>query len=132
MDNTSDNFFQVSVKGLFFDDQNRLLLMLDSADGRWDLPGGRLVKGEDLTEGLQREWLEEIGVECRVVEKQPSIAYSAIDQQGRGRIVICYKVALDSLDFKPSNECIDVRFFTKDEMARLSKPPQLEKLVTYL
>ncbi len=30
--------------------------------GKFDLPGGKLEHGEDLQEGLAREWLEETGV----------------------------------------------------------------------
>ncbi len=131
MDNTNDNFFQVSVKALFFDEQNKLM-MLQEADGRWEPAGGRVQKGEDLLECLQRECFEETGLTCEVLEARPSIAYSTIDGSGRPRIMLFYRVKFSSLDFKPSNECIDVKFFTKEEIRNLNKAPQIEKLVDFL
>lgn len=54
MDNANDMLFQVSVKGLFFDNEQKVM-MIQEDDGTWEFPGGRVQKGEDLVEGLQRE-----------------------------------------------------------------------------
>jgi 8-oxo-dGTP pyrophosphatase MutT (NUDIX family) len=131
MDNTNDNIFQVSVKGLFFDKENKLM-MLQQKDGLWEPPGGRIQKGEEFIESLKRECLEETGLECEVLEQQPFIVYPTIDQVGRGRIMVFYKVSFSSLDFKPSDECVDMKFFSKHEIKQLPKVPQLEKLVDFL
>lgn len=129
--NQKNDFFQVSVKGMFFNEDNKLM-MIQEENGEWELPGGRIKKGEDLVDCLKRECLEETGLECKVLEDQPSIVYTAIDQEGLGRIMICYKIHLVSLDFKPSDECVDIKFYTKDEMKKLKMCPQIQKLPDYL
>ena len=131
MDNNKDSTFQVSVKGLFFDDQNRLMMIRED-NGLWELPGGRVQKGEEFIETLKRECREETGLECEVLSQVPSFVYPTIDQEGRGRIMVLYKIKLDSLDFKPSDECVAINFFTKDEISRLPSYPQLKQLVNYL
>jgi 8-oxo-dGTP pyrophosphatase MutT (NUDIX family) len=62
--------YEVSTKGLYQDDQGRFLLIRDE-DGYWELPGGGLDHGEEIIEGLKRECLEELGVECRILDQDP-------------------------------------------------------------
>ena len=45
MDHSNDNIFQVCVKGLFFNDENKLI-MTQEKTGAWEFPGGRIQKGE--------------------------------------------------------------------------------------
>jgi len=131
MDYIDDNNFQVSVKGLFFNTESKLM-MLQQEDGMWEPPGGRVQKGENLIECLKRECLEEMGLECQVLEKQPYIVYSTVDEKERARIMIFYKISLNSLDFKPSDECIDLKFYTKDEIRQLKMVSQIKKLPDFL
>src|SRR3989344_4577267 len=114
-DHINDSFFQVSVKGLHFNDKGKLL-MIQEDTGEWELPGGRIQKGEGLTECLKRECFEETGIECEVLESQPSIVFPAIDKEGRGRMVVCFKIKFKNFDFKPSNECRKMEFFNKKEI----------------
>ncbi len=131
MDNENDKIFQVSVKGLFFNDENKLMLA-QQKDGDWEPPGGRIQKGEDLIGCLKREVLEEMGLTCEALESQPSIVYSAIDQRGRARLMVYYKIHFDGLEFKPSDECIDIKFFTKEEICNLNMAPQIKPLPDFL
>ncbi len=131
MDSTNDNFFQVSVKGLCFDKDGKLMMALQD-DGCWEPVGGRVQKGEDLVECLQRECLEETGLKCQVFESRPSVVYSTIDKSGRPRIMLYYKISFDNLDFKPSNECLEIKFYTKEEIRNLPMVPQIVPLPEYL
>jgi len=131
MDNPNDTQFQISVKGLFANAKGKLLMMQED-NGRWDFPGGRIQKGENLIDCLKRECLEETGLHCEVVETQPSIVYSAIDQEGRARLMVFFKIHFDSLDFKPSDECTAIGFYSKAEVANLPSCPQLQKLPDFL
>ena len=132
MDNDSRNndFFQVSVKGLFFKD--RKLMMIQEDNGTWELPGGRIQKGEDMIKELKREVLEETGLECQVLDSRPAFVYSAVNSLDEGRVMVFYKINLDNLNFKSTNECIGIDFFTKEEIKQLKTTTQLKNLPEYL
>ncbi len=130
-DNINDNLFQISVKGLCFNDENKVMMLLDE-EGYWEPFGGRIQKGENLIECLKRECLEETGLKCTILDERPLIVYSTIDQDGLPRVMVYYKVSVDSLDFKPSDECIDIKFFTLDELRNLRMVSQIVTLVDFL
>ena len=53
--------------GVILDQQQNILLTRRAADahqgGLWEFPGGKVEDGEDLAVALQRELLEELGIE---------------------------------------------------------------------
>ena len=51
--------FPVSVKGVLLEG-DRVVLLLNERD-EWELPGGRLERGEDPVACLEREFAEELG-----------------------------------------------------------------------
>jgi 8-oxo-dGTP pyrophosphatase MutT (NUDIX family) len=53
--------FPVSVKGVLLED-DRVVLLLNERD-EWELPGGRLERGEHPVACLEREFAEELGAE---------------------------------------------------------------------
>ncbi|MBS0654988.1 MAG: NUDIX hydrolase [Verrucomicrobia bacterium] len=56
----NEDCFHLGVKGLIRNQEGRVLLL--ERKGYWDLPGGRLQKGETVLEALYREVDEEIGL----------------------------------------------------------------------
>lgn len=128
MNNIYENYFQVTIKGLFFDNENKLLMIQDKY-GLWELPGGRMKKGEEFIECLKRECREELGLDCEVLDTQPYFVCPAIDKEGVGRIVVSYRIKFSSLDFKKCDECVNIRFFGKDEIKNLPTYPQIKKLL---
>lgn len=131
MEHQSDGFFQVSVKGLCRDEHGRVL-MIQERNGVWELPGGRLQTGEDVIAGLKRECQEEMGLDCLVLDTRPAFAYTTVDKEGRGRLMLFYAVQFDTLDFTPSKECVAIDFVAKHDIARLQTNPQLRLLDRYL
>ncbi len=130
-----NKLFQISVKGLYFDENDRLMMIQgedDKKDDSWEIVGGRVEKGEDLIECLKRECREEIGLDCEVLDSQPCIAYTAIDQVGFPRVMLFYKIRLNNLNFTPSDECVAVNFFSKEEIRQLNLVSQLQRLVDFL
>ena len=62
MDNNFE-YFEVTQKALLVRN-NKILVALDTAANKWDLPGGRIDKGEkDADSAFAREVLEELGIE---------------------------------------------------------------------
>lgn len=59
-------------KGILFDKENRVLIdnrkeeILDVADGKWEIPGGKIEFGESPEEAVKRELLEETGYNVKV------------------------------------------------------------------
>ncbi len=63
MDQKEDSF-HLGVKALIFNEKNKMLLLERHHPSKkmyWDIPGGRVQKGESLMETLMREVKEETG-----------------------------------------------------------------------
>jgi len=56
----------VSVKGICFIDDK--VVLLKNERGEWDLPGGKLARGEKVKEALAREMKEELGIDIAIVD----------------------------------------------------------------
>jgi len=131
MDEDNNDLFHVSVKALFFDDINRVMLIREPG-GWWEIPGGRIKKGEAFKDALIRECREELGVDCQILDEAPYIIYPAIAPSGRGRIMIFFRVRFSNMNFKPTTEFEEYRFCTKEEVGQLKIVPQLTKLFELL
>ena len=59
---------KIDVRGVIFDEQDRVLLMREKADGRWSLPGGWADPGEPPSVAVTREILEETGYRSSAVK----------------------------------------------------------------
>jgi len=113
-------YYRVSVKALILDEQKRFLLTLENK-GWWELPGGGLDFGEEPSECLIRELKEEMGLEVIHINKQPSYFVTALNKStalnknGIWFSNIIYEVKVKDLNFTPSDECVKIQFFTKEE-----------------
>jgi 8-oxo-dGTP diphosphatase len=108
-----DCTYRVSIKALITNDQNEFLLCKESS-GQWELPGGGLGKGESVPECITREIKEEMGLEVLSVAKKPIdfVVFERADTVWQCNII--YKTTVKNLDFTPSDECIEIGFFTAD------------------
>jgi len=59
---------KVDVRGVIFDDQERVLMMQEKTDGRWSLPGGWADPGDAPSVAVTREILEETGYHSSAVK----------------------------------------------------------------
>lgn len=61
--------FQIRVTGILLDSDRILLVQQRVSDKRsWSLPGGRLERGETLSQGMVREMKEETGLEVEILK----------------------------------------------------------------
>ncbi len=120
--NFPDSFFRVTVKGLYYKDGKILLVKeSDELSGKWEMPGGGLDFGEDIIAGLKREIQEETGLVVTKVSKRPLYVWSwrfedCRDMDWYYSLVIAYRIELENLDFTPSDECVEMRFFSKEDL----------------
>jgi ADP-ribose pyrophosphatase YjhB (NUDIX family) len=59
---------KIDVRGVIFDDRERVLLMREKADGLWSLPGGWADPGDAPSAAVTREVLEETGYRSAAVK----------------------------------------------------------------
>ncbi len=59
---------KIDVRGVVFDEQERVLLMREKMDLRWSLPGGWADPGESPSAAVAREVLEEAGYPASAVK----------------------------------------------------------------
>ena len=119
--------YEVSTKGLCIDASGKILVIQDD-DGWWELPGGGLDHGEDPLTGLKRECIEELGVECEVLDEQPYKVFVGLTEKDVPRMSLLFRIKLLGNDFKLNPEAIQIKFVTSDEFKQLKLVPQLNKL----
>jgi 8-oxo-dGTP diphosphatase len=122
-------FYRVSVKALVLNDTRDKFLLCEEEDGTWEFPGGGLDWGTTPQEDLPREIQEEMGLSVTKVAEHP--CYFITDKTVDNRfwlVNILYETELEHLNFTPSEECINVKFVNKEDIATMSVFPSVEQL----
>lgn len=57
-----EQLYQIGVKGIIQNNENKILILKNRQKGFWDLPGGRVQKDESIIDALLREVDEETGL----------------------------------------------------------------------
>ena len=120
-------FYRISVKALILDETRTKFLLAREDNGYWEIPGGGLDWGEDAMAALLRELREEMGLEASFVSLTPSYFLTFQNEFSRHdlrtekawRANVIYEVTLASLDFTPSEECLELRFVSPEEVKQL-------------
>jgi 8-oxo-dGTP diphosphatase len=124
-------YYRVSVKGIAFDSEGRILLTREDND-KWDIIGGGLEHNEDPIAGLRREVLEETGLKLSYVSRSPLYFVTAPKQSTKIQTFtanVIYEIKLTSMDFTASSECQELKFFSLYEIEGLYKYPNIAQLV---
>jgi 8-oxo-dGTP pyrophosphatase MutT (NUDIX family) len=107
-------FYRVAAKALIFDDQNRLLLAVSNT-GRYEIPGGGWEHDESFEECLRREIQEELGV--AIAKLSPiQFVFQGVGVHGWHVLRLVARVEVDSYNFRPADDMVDVQFVTKAEL----------------
>lgn len=129
MSNIPNNFYRTSVKALILD-ENKKFLLLKEENGLWELPGGGLDFGEKPHACIIRELKEELNVETTYVASQPSYFVTGLNSNGQQwKSNILYETKVKDLNFKPSSECVELRFFTKEEASEQNLYPVVKEFL---
>jgi ADP-ribose pyrophosphatase YjhB (NUDIX family) len=115
-----DCFYRVSIKALILNSHNKFLLVREE-NGLWELPGGGLDFGENPQEGLQRELKEEMALEAKSIGEQPFYFFPALNPKGQYIVNAVYATEVYHLNFQPSPECQEIRFFSPEEVFEIKE-----------
>ena len=79
--------------------------------------------GKSFAKGLKGEEKKERGLTVTSVSEKPVYLWTQRREQRRGMewfyvLVLVYKIDLIDLNFTPSNECKEVRFFSKEDLIK--------------
>lgn len=121
-------FYRTSIKALILDDQKRFLLCLEE-NGQWELPGGGLDFGEKPHDCLVRELKEEMDIEITYISPRPSYFVTAPIKNGEWKSNVLYETKVKNLDFKPSKECVEFRFFAKEDALKENLYPVVKEFI---
>lgn len=105
------------------DDAGRFVLVRESKESsrrRYNLPAGKPEVGETLVEAAAREALEETGLTVRP-ERLVGVWQCPRTSEGFGVVNFVFASRIEGGDLTPSDEHPEVRFFGRDEIARLAE-----------
>lgn len=95
--------------------------------GKWSLPGGGLDKGEDATEGIRREILEETGLQAHNLK--PFTVRSRMVNDEDFAVLIGYASETDSDAITLNWEHDDYRWTSKDNALQLNLTDDARHLI---
>lgn len=78
-----------AARAVLIDDLNQVYLLNVSRQGYHKLPGGGIDEGEEITQALKRELLEEVGCEAEVIAELGTI-YETRDFEKLNQISYCF------------------------------------------
>jgi 8-oxo-dGTP pyrophosphatase MutT (NUDIX family) len=106
----------VTVRVLIVQD-DKILLVKETLDGRWAFPGGGVDYGETIESAVAREIEEELGVPAMEISSDFQIAYYDIGAiiSAVPRMNLFFKVSVPKTSLKKTEEVSEWKWFTKDE-----------------
>jgi 8-oxo-dGTP diphosphatase len=123
-------YYRVSVKALIHNDTWRFLLVKEE-NWLWELPGGWVDYEENIRECLQREIEEEMWLETIFIAKEPSYFFTSTNLKWRNIANALYETKVKDYNFKPSEECIEIWFFTIEEASKLKTFPNIQEFLKH-
>jgi len=117
--------FRVPQKAVIKKDGKYLLVKRSSTakhfPNYWDLPGGKLEHGEEMSYGLAREIFEETNLVAKVLSQ----LFVYLEKSSHA-VVILFECELISGELSLSKEHTEYRWCTKEEALKLQLEPFLE------
>jgi 8-oxo-dGTP pyrophosphatase MutT (NUDIX family) len=135
LNDIKDCLYRCATKVIIADD-HKLLVVLEKDDMLWNLPGGGIDHGEDITDSIHRELQEEVGLTREDVHDLEGPVYVSNDGilDSVPRLNIFYRATVDPAKARPGPDAEEIRWVTPEELLQLdfSPPmiPQLPKVIS--
>ena len=101
------------------------VLLINSPKRGWEFPGGQVENGENIVKALQREIVEETGVEANVGTLVG--IYSSVSPPAK--VIFGFLAEYAGGAPIPTDESLETRWFSRQEALRIvSNPPVLDRL----
>ena len=114
---------KVDIRGLILSPDNKILLVKESSDGRWSLPGGWAEIGNSPAETITRECKEETGLDVRV--KSLLAVFDKRKHSHPPQLAYVYKMLFYcealSTELNKGFDVLDVQYFSVDDLPELSE-----------
>jgi 8-oxo-dGTP diphosphatase len=123
-------FYRLSVKALIHNDEWKFLLVKED-NNLWELPGGWVDYWENIQDCLRREIKEEMWLETTFIASEPSYFFTGTNLKWRNIANALYKTKVKNYDFTPSEECIELGFFTLEEAKQLDTYPNIQEFLKH-
>jgi ADP-ribose pyrophosphatase YjhB (NUDIX family) len=111
-------FYRVSIKGLIFDETERLLVVRGD-DDLWEVPGGGWEHGESMQHCLRRELMEELHAAVEHIDFSTIFPWAGPRSKGGMSLKLAVYARLESFEFTVGDSITEYKFVTATELAQL-------------
>lgn len=132
MDQIPNWFYRISAKALVLNENKKFLLVKE--EKWWELPWWWLEYWESPQDWIKRELNEEMWINVINVEKNPSYFITAQKDNWIWIANAIYKTQVNINEihnFKPSDECLEVRFFDINEAQNEKLFPNVREFIKH-
>ena len=130
MENIPNWFYRTSAKALILNEEKKFLLAREWK--WWELPWWGLEYWENPKDWIKRELAEEMGITVKNVSETPSYFLTTQKKNGVRIANIIYETSVDLNDllkFKPSDECLEVKFFDIEQAKKEELFPNVQEFI---
>ncbi len=110
----------LSVRTIIFNENHELLMVQETKNGLWSLPGGWIDLYDSPSEGAKKECLQEAGAEVEILNLLGIKDVSQYSSSKLSEFVIVFEGRLKSFIQEHCHETSDVKFFSLDKLPPLS------------
>ena len=117
----TDYLYRISIKSLIKDAHGKVLVVKETGRDWWDLPGGGMDHGEDITTVIAREMKEEVNLEGEFTYQIISVDEPAyLENHDFWQVRLIFKVHPRNMIFSAGEDGDEIAFIAPEEFQHSS------------